>query len=71
MTSTSEVGDAAFTAAPVSIPNSALVRGTNVLSAEVHQFPGGNTDLLFGAELTISAVPPVRLPGLAAVTRVQ
>lgn len=54
---TAEAGDAAFGAAPISIPNTALVRGTNVLSAEVHQFPGGNNDLLFGAELAITAIP--------------
>jgi hypothetical protein len=40
-----EVADATFTTAPVSISNGALVNGSNVLSAEVHQFPGGNNDL--------------------------
>ena len=54
---TTEVSDAIFPPAAITIPNSALNNGANVLSAEVHQFPGGNTDLLFGAELTITAIP--------------
>ncbi|HEV7867531.1 MAG TPA: lamin tail domain-containing protein, partial [Chthoniobacteraceae bacterium] len=54
---TTEVGDARFPSAPITIPSGALVAGPNVLSAEVHQFPGGNDDLLFGAQLAITAVP--------------
>src|SRR4029079_5749456 len=54
---TAEVADAIFTPAPVTISNAALVNGSNVLSAEVHQFPGGNADLLFGAELAVTSVP--------------
>ncbi len=52
-----EVGDSRFPTTPVVIANAALVNGTNVLSAEVHQFSGGNNDLLFGAELAITSVP--------------
>ncbi len=48
---TSEVLSPAFVPAPIIIPHSALVKGTNVLSAEVHQFSGGNTDIIFGADL--------------------
>ncbi len=54
---TVEVGDSRFPATPVAISNAALVSGTNVLSAEVHQFAGGNNDLLFGAELATTSVP--------------
>ena len=47
---------------PFLLPNSALVRGTNVLAVELHQGPGTNNDALFGAELSLSAtnvlVPP-------------
>ena len=54
---TSEVTAPKFTVGPVVIPGTALVKGTNVLSAEVHQFSGGNTDLLFGAELLTDEAP--------------
>ncbi len=55
---TAEVGQASFTPVAISIPSSALVKGANVLSAEVHQFSGSN-DLLFGAELITDEQPTV------------
>ena len=54
-----EVTDPQFPPAPIVIPSTALIKGTNVLSAEVHQFGGGNTDLLFGAELLTDESAPV------------
>ena len=56
---TSEVGNASFTPAPIILPATALLKGANVLSAEVHQFSGGNTDLLFGAELITDELAPI------------
>ncbi|MEX0641247.1 MAG: lamin tail domain-containing protein, partial [Pirellulales bacterium] len=48
----------------VTIPKTALVVGTNLLSVEVHQSAPGSTDIVFGAELRarVQLTPPV--PGL-------
>ena len=49
------VGDATEEKA-IFAPNPAvLVRGTNVLAIEVHQFPGANPDLAFGMRLKVRA----------------
>ncbi len=64
---TSEVENAGFTGTAIDLPATALLNGTNLLAAEVHQASGGNTDLLFGAELRISALPgppPAPAPSL-------
>jgi Lamin Tail Domain/Concanavalin A-like lectin/glucanases superfamily len=63
----SEVSTPAFATAPVVIPATALVQGTNVLSAEVHQH-AANSDLLFGADLLTEELPV--LPPDAAPTLV-
>jgi hypothetical protein len=54
---TNEVTDANFTPAAVSISNAALLNGSNVLSAEVHQFRVETMTCSFGAELVITSVP--------------
>ena len=51
------VGNAAFQG-PFSLPTSALVAGTNRLSAEVHQQSAGSSDIVFGAELSLTLVIP-------------
>jgi hypothetical protein len=63
---TSEVTTPAFTGAPIVVPSSALLKGTNVLSAEVHQAVA-NPDLLFGADLLTDeqpSLPPDAAPSL-------
>ena len=49
------VGDAIEEKAVFGINAAALVRGTNVLAVEVHQFPGPNPDLAFGMKLKVKA----------------
>ncbi|MHA3774016.1 lamin tail domain-containing protein [Verrucomicrobiota bacterium sgz303538] len=54
----------------ITIPSDALVRGTNVLAVEVHQFSTSspNNDLVFGASLTATEAPgPARYPGSGLV----
>ena len=72
----SAVGNAKFFA-PVTLPASALVRGTNVLAVEVHQAAGGaGGDVLFGAGLTarvnpLGTPPPVALNEVAGAADAQ
>ena len=43
--------------ADISIPNTALIRGTNVLAVRVKTF-ASDPDMVFGASLTLSELPP-------------
>ena len=54
-TATRTVGNASEELAIISNNGSALVDGTNILSAEVHQTNSGSSDCVFGARLSISA----------------
>ncbi|MDG1975608.1 MAG: lamin tail domain-containing protein, partial [Akkermansiaceae bacterium] len=54
-TATRTVGNASEELAVVTNNGSALVDGTNILSAEVHQTNSGSSDCVFGARLSISA----------------
>ena len=47
------VGDATEEKAIFTPNPAALVRGTNILAIEVHQFPGANPDLAFGMRLKV------------------
>lgn len=49
--------DANFPTSIVTVPAAALVRGTNVLSAEVHQASPDGGDLLFGGQLRATEIP--------------
>jgi len=52
---------------PFDIPAAALVKGDNVLAAEVHQTDVGSSDIVFGLELlalTQGPLPPPSAPGL-------
>ncbi|MBN1852381.1 MAG: lamin tail domain-containing protein, partial [Pirellulales bacterium] len=44
----------AVSVGPVSVPKDSLVHGMNRLSVEVHQSSSSSTDIVFGAELTVS-----------------
>ncbi|HEY5913300.1 MAG TPA: lamin tail domain-containing protein, partial [Verrucomicrobiae bacterium] len=51
---------------PFILPSASLLKGTNLLAIEVHQGPGGNDGILFGAELSLQVTnilvpPPVPL----------
>jgi hypothetical protein len=47
------------------LPAASLVEGTNLITAEVHQYGGTSSDVEFGLELSAStAVPPLRGPYL-------
>ncbi|MBT6399417.1 MAG: lamin tail domain-containing protein, partial [Verrucomicrobia bacterium] len=54
-TATRTVGNASEELAIISNNGSALVDGSNILSAEVHQTNSGSSDCVFGARLSISA----------------
>ena len=61
----SNVSNPAYTG-PFTLPNSALVLGTNVLAVELHQAAGGSNDVVFGADLALTTTnilvpPPVTL----------
>ncbi len=52
------VADAFFPKDPVTIPPGVLQAGSNVLAVEVHQAAtGGDADMLFGAQLSVSQLP--------------
>ena len=52
------VADAIEEKAAFTINPAALVRGTNVLAVEVHQYPGANPDLAFGVRVKVRAGGP-------------
>jgi hypothetical protein len=56
-TASSEVVDASFPQTAIPISTSQLIRGTNVLAVEVHQFSPNGGDMLFGAQLDAAVVP--------------
>lgn len=57
-TTSASVGNAAYQG-PVNLPTGSLVAGTNRFSVEVHQQSTGSSDIIFGAELSMSAtIPP-------------
>ncbi len=47
------VGDAIEEKSVFGVNPAALIRGTNILAVEVHQFPGQNPDLAFGIRLKV------------------
>jgi len=52
------IADAIEEKTVLTINPAALVRGTNVLAVEVHQYPGANPDLAFGMRLKVRAGGP-------------
>ena len=62
------VGTAEEELAVLTLPASALVRGTNVLAAEVHQSSPQSSDIVFGLRLTVTpTAPSAVLPSAAPV----
>ncbi|MFN0127916.1 MAG: lamin tail domain-containing protein, partial [Verrucomicrobiales bacterium] len=55
---TTPVTDPAFPATAVTLPAGILLGGTNVLAVEVHQDSAASPDMIFGAQLMTSALPP-------------
>src|SRR6185295_10965750 len=51
------VGNAVYEG-PFTVSASSLLRGTNVLAAEVHQFNASSTDVIFGLSLDALVPPP-------------
>ncbi|MFT5409231.1 MAG: hypothetical protein ACI9NC_001952, partial [Verrucomicrobiales bacterium] len=43
---------------PINLPTGAIVAGTNRISVEVHQQSTGSSDIVFGAELSITEIIP-------------
>ena len=52
------IADAAFPASAITLPAGILRGGMNVLAAEVHQVGAASPDMIFGAQLMTSALPP-------------